>query len=506
MRKKWLPAAAVASLGALVLTGCTPSSSADGELKSMTIMATYFSPTAPDANDPVETALSDLTGVDINMRWAPNADYQAQTNVVLAGDDVPDVMVIQSKTQGFIQTAEAGGFWDLTDYIKSGEYPNLVPADESVQEAASLNGKVYGIYRARDRVRYSIILRADWLEKLGLEKPTTTDELMEVARAFSEEDPDGNGIDDTYGLLNNSWSGIGKDTPLDAMEVWFGAGNVWNDEGGKLVPAWYTDEWKQALDYSKKMFSKGYMNPDFPTTDLTKVNENFISGKAGILVGVSSWWTELYNLAKQTNPELAEKFITLQDQPSGPNGDFALPTAGYSGFLAVPKARVQTEAQLKQVLKVLNELNSEKGQRLLYNGIEGTNYSIQDGAASYDPSQQELTSHVQLAWLQVNMAVNGQKYLLPRPKSEFEAKTTDLVKELAGKDLPKIVTNPAAGLASKTYITNASQLDQIVSDARMQYIVGAIDESGLRAAIDKWRQSGGDKVIEEYNELYSAAG
>lgn len=505
MRYTWHSAAAVLGVGSLLLTGCSAATQDEAELTQLSIMAPYFSPTPPEADDKVEAALSELTGVDINMRWAPNADYGAQTNVVLAGDDVPDVMVVANKTQGFIQTAEAGGFWDLTEYIKSGEYPNLVPSDPLIQDAASVNGKVYGIYRARDLVRYVTILRADWLKNLGLEAPETTEELMAVAKAFTENDPDGNGAKDTYGLLNNAWQGIGKNTPLDAIEVWNGAGNVWKDVDGELVPTWLTDEWKESLDYSKKMFSSGYMNPDFPTTDPKTVNQQFLSGKAGILIGVSSWWPELYGLAQQTDPGNAEKILALAGQPSGQNGDFALPTAGYSGFLAVPKSTIKSEAQLEQVLKVLNEMNSTEGQRLLNNGVEGVNYTVKDGAAVYDPAQKDLTSHVQQGWLQLNMSVNGNKFYPKLPVSEYEAAMTNTVKTLAAEDLEKVELNPAAGLVSPTYITNASQLDQIISDARMQYIVGGIDASGLDAAVEKWRQSGGDKVIAEFNELYKPA-
>jgi putative aldouronate transport system substrate-binding protein len=502
MHYKWRSAAAALSVSALLLTGCSASGGDDAELSSLNIMAPYFSPTPPAADDPIETALSKLTGVDINVRWSPNADYTSQTNVVLAGDDVPDVMVVQNKTQGFIQTAEAGGFWDLTEYIKSGAYPNLVPADEDVQDAAGVNGKVYGVYRARDLIRYVVFLRADWLKNLGLETPKTTEDLIKVAQAFSENDPDGNGKKDTYGLLNNSWSGIGKATPLDAIETWYGAGNVWRDDDGKLVPTWSTKEWRQALDYNREMFTKGWMNPDFPTADLTKVNEKFLNGEAGMILGVSSWAAEIYALAQKTHPETAENMITIAPQPSGPNGDFALPTAGYSGFLSIPKSTIDTEAKLKKVLEALNDMNSEDGQRLLNNGIEGTNYTVQDGAAKYDPAQQDLTSHVQQAWLQLNTSVNGTKYLPKLPASDYEKNVADKIKNYAAEDLGKAELNPAAGLVSPTYTTNAAQLDQIISDARMQYIVGAIDASGLDAAIQKWHQSGGDKVIAEFNDLY----
>ena len=45
------------------------------------------------------------------------------------------------------------------------------------------------------------IIRQDWLDKLGLETPTTTDELYEVLKAFRTEDPNGNGVQDETPLM-----------------------------------------------------------------------------------------------------------------------------------------------------------------------------------------------------------------------------------------------------------------------------------------------------------------
>lgn len=47
-------------------------------------------------------------------------------------------------------------------------------------------------------------IRQDWLDKLGLEAPRTWDEMVKVAEAFVTQDPDGNGEDDTIGILGPS--------------------------------------------------------------------------------------------------------------------------------------------------------------------------------------------------------------------------------------------------------------------------------------------------------------
>ncbi len=512
MKTRRLAPLAILAAGSLALSACGGGSSdAEGggggeaqALDSLTIMAPYFAAVAPESDDPVGTALSELAGVPIEVSWVPNSDYGERTNVVLAGDDIPDVMVITGKDQSFVSTAEAGGFWDLTDHLASGKYPNLVAENPEVQEAASVNGRVYGVFRMRDVIRTSVILRADWLENLGLEPPETTDDLREIARAFTEDDPDGNGKDDTYGMIAPQWpGGIGTSSPYDAIEVWHGAGNVWREVGGELVPAFTTPEWREALEYERDLVQSGYINPDFATMDPATWNEPFLNGQGGIIIDVQSRAAQLVDLFYEKDPENYDKYVALVGQLEGPNGTYALPTSGYAGFLAIPRSTVQTEEQLDQVLSILDKLNSTKAQILMNNGIEGDNFTVEDGYAVYDESKQDFTDQVTGAWAQLGMNVAGYEAYSPKPRSEYDEELAQLRLDLQAEDLQNAVFNPAAALVSKTYMSNGTQLDNIIGDARIQYIAGQIDEAGLDAAIQRWRASGGDQVTAEINELYA---
>ena len=44
-------------------------------------------------------------------------------------------------------------------------------------------------------------MRVDWLKNLGLEMPTDLDSLYDVLYAFTYDDPDGNGQQDTVGIV-----------------------------------------------------------------------------------------------------------------------------------------------------------------------------------------------------------------------------------------------------------------------------------------------------------------
>lgn len=66
-----------------------------------------------------------------------------------------------------------------------------------------------------------------------------------------------------------------------------------------------------------------------------------------------------------------------------------------------------------------------------------------------------------------------------------------------------IVTNPAESFISTVYSQKGQQLDNIINDARIKFIVGQIDEAGLMSAFDVWRKTGGDDLVKEMNDLYS---
>ncbi|MGN8027437.1 extracellular solute-binding protein [Microbacterium sp. 22242] len=506
--RRALTGLALAAAGAVALAGCSGSgqtSATAAKLTSLSIMAPFLSTNAPAADNPIGKAIDKALGVQLKINWVPNASYEDKTNITLAGSDIPQVMVIQGKTPGFVKNAQAGAFWDLTSYLK--DYPNLKTNAPAVQAASSVNGKVYGIYRARDVMREGVIIRKDWLAKLGLSVPKTVDDLYKVADAFTNDDPDGNGVKDTYGIIIPKWpGGIGSNSPYDAIETWYGAGNTWKKtSNGSLQPSFMQPEWLKAVAFEKKLVTDGLVNPDYATLDSAKWNEPFLNGKGGIIIDVQSRAAQLIGLLKQKDPAHFQDYVEIGGNLESPSGKlYALPTAGYSGFLAIPKAQVKTEAQLRSVLAVLDKMNTPALGKLLNNGIEGVTYTESDGLAAAVPNvPQELKDAVG-SYAQLGTNVNGFQGLLPKQPSEYEQQMYDKRIKIQDSDLKSAVFNPAAPYVSATYTAQGAQLDTIMADARIQYLAGQIDEKGLKDAIARWRSSGGDAVISELNKLYKA--
>jgi putative aldouronate transport system substrate-binding protein len=102
--------------------------------------------------------------------------------------------------------------------------------------------------------------------------------------------------------------------------------------------------------------------------------------------------------------------------------------------------------------------------------------------------------------------VTGQLYHQPRWPTPYEQAMWDKRKAIEASDYEHAVFDPSAPYVSETYTSKGAQLDTIVTDARIRYVAGQIDEQGLRDAIALWHSSGGDQIIQEINELAQADG
>ncbi|MNP64493.1 Lipoprotein LipO precursor [compost metagenome] len=79
------------------------------------------------------------------------------------------------------------------------------------------------------------------------------------------------------------------------------------------------------------------------------------------------------------------------------------------------------------------------------------------------------------------------------------------VQQVIRSNEPFLLNNPAEEFISDTYMKEGPMLDMLVSDARTQFILGQIDEEGWEKAIRQWRDSGGNRYIEEINDQFKQA-
>lgn len=462
----------------------------DSERMQLEVFVPTFTTEPPKPTSPVIEALQDYTDTDIKMIWVPNSNLDDKFNITLSSGDLPHIMYVPSKSPSFVSAVRDGAFWELGPYLQ--DYPNLSQANEIILNNSSVNGDIYGIYRSRDLGRNGVIIRKDWLENLELEEPKTIEDFYKMLKSFKEEDPDGNGKDDTYGMVVSKYEG-----PWDVMQTWFGVPNKWGEnDKGELEPAFLHENYLEALNFFKKLYDEGLVNEDFAVMDPAQWSDPVVSGKAGVQVNVVDEGHRIQEKIIDADPD-NEDPITVIGAVEGPTGLHNLPTSGYSGMLAVSKTKVKTEDELKKVLTFLDKLNDEEAQILAENGIEGKHYEIVDG-------EMENLTKDDPGLLSELDGLNQMLMYLPEAKS-LTPKTTPLREleeevKLANEEI--VVPNPSEAFISEVYSKKGTQLDNIIQDARIKYIVGQIDESGLDEVVELWKKSGGNDYLEEINKLY----
>ncbi len=490
--------AAVMVSSAIALTACGGQGASSGEYDAnskATITWLNILHTASPPTDTILNKLEEKTNSDITFSWIPDASKEERINTALASDSLADIVTLTMLDNSSVRNSlKSGLFWEVEPYLK--DYPNLAKISPDTIKSASIGGKLYGIPFQKDLARNGVTLRKDWLDKLGLEVPKTTDELMEVARAFTEDDPDGNGQDDTTGFVDRNDLVYGA---FKTLGSYFGTPNNWQvSADGKMTPEFMTDGYLKTMNYMKQLYDKGYMNKDFAVTAKTDQQQKFAQGKAGIYVGALFDSKNLLNMSKGVQDNM--QLVMANDITStGKESDRAIWAAnnGIGGLLAFPRTEVKDEAQLKRILQFVNDLLDEDSYALMTYGIEGTHYKLDDKDAATiintDLWQQEV-----------------QPFAASRPKeSGFKIHDADPLKQQADKMIADnanyAVLNPAYSLDSETYNTQGSELQKIITDSTYKYILGEIDEAGFKEALETWKSSGGNSIIAEYEAAYKQA-
>lgn len=495
MTKTWKRVIALAAAVAMIvpaLASCgSKGASIDKENPTINIMTKAFQAESAQPSSPVVQKLQEVVGATLNINWVPSTSYDEKVTTNMGSGTYPHAMLVGARSSSVIQAARNGIFWDITDKMKN--YPNLAKADPLVNHNISIDGKVYGIYRARELGRAGISIRKDWLANVGMEQPKTMDDFYNVLKAFTEKDPDKNGQNDTYGMIvTNYLAG-----PLNNVAIWMGAPNDWGvDENGELAPAFTFDEYTEALKFFKKCYDEKLVNSDMATYSSDKWNEQFLSGQAGVIIDVADRARRLaQNMSDQDSVDVFG-YVT-KDASTEPR---TLPTTGYDGYYVFPTPSVVSEDDLGIVLEVMDKLNSEEAVNLMNYGIEGQHYDLDaDGFVVKKDDPELVKQYADLNQLSMGIVTyeNGLK-------TKYTAPVAEKIEKVYEENRGYAVANPAAPYVSATYSKKGPQLDAIMDQAKVKFIVGDIDEAGYKAEIERWKSMGGADVIKEMNEAYKA--
>jgi len=254
--------------------------------------------------------LEEQTGLDLTFDVAPNNTEEAQQklNLVLAGGQLPDVIINMPISLADQQTlADQGLIIPLDDLIAEygDEFAQVMTDMPQLKDANSLaDGKMYSMPEINDCYHCSFAQKAwiyqPWLDALGLEVPTTTDELYTVLKAFKEQDPYGNGIADEVpwsASVAGDWQGRIDRFVMNASVLNPTLNTATEHlyvEDGKIKAAYAEEGWKEGVKFLNKLYTEGLIDPEAFTNDSTQLKGIAENPDTPLLGFVQEGWPGMF--------------------------------------------------------------------------------------------------------------------------------------------------------------------------------------------------------------------
>jgi len=465
-------------------------------------------------------------GVEIKYPWTSQWENDAcMTKMRLSlstNEPLPDVVFAGTDDAGrqmIKDLIETGQFVDVTELFEkyaSESYKDILRKHPEIWDVASKDGKRYGIPITVDPYGNDPVLyfREDWLKKLNMQAPTTLEELEKVLDAFTNQDPDGNGKNDTLGMVISGKDSIFGGGIANASWV-YGAYGVmpgyWTkSDNGTLQYGSIQPQAKEALETLKSWFEKGYIDPEFGVKDGGKAAELVTSGKAGLIAG--PYWLPISPL-----PNLKKNIPTASmipvGLPSGPNGLIGRNSGNaVSGVYLVNKNAKNPEALIVVLNKMLQFSLKEKGSDVEFGFVEGFDYTMEDGkaVASTENRFDKLLLNGNAMPMIPEYNLDSLAYLATggEPRNGFDQANAAYVDaHLPGKvlndqlDRSEII-NLFTGAPTATMSSKWEGLKKMEAEVFAKIVYGKEPVSAFDDFVSKWKSAGGDTITQEVNDWY----
>ena len=341
-----------------------------------------------------EKVLKDLN-IDVTFqavgRWTETTDIVN----LLASNSAPDLCITYN-TEAINTFARQGGILELTPYIDRllpdfkkllGKDPQFPGQDFIYRDRGSVEAnKMYSFATYVIDVRgaqKNIFIRKDWLDKLGLPLPKTTQEFHDALVAFRDRDPGNVGRNNVIPLGQDSDARWGLspiiyayfNTKMSPRDEWV---NRFTDR--PLAMPGY----KEGLRVINQWYNEGLIYKDFPLLKTASDFWNLIkSGRVGAFGGN---WDLPYRTDNKIAEDLAKnvpgaKFVAV-DCIEGPDGSYFKEISDKPGMrIFVPAASKNPEG----ALKYLNWLCKFENFNYLQIGELGRNHVLENGIPKGQP-------------------------------------------------------------------------------------------------------------------------
>lgn len=408
IRKKWLALLLAGCMAAGVLAGCGNSqgvgkdtaassdtsdqggqsgekaekeSASTGEKVKLTALISKHSLTK-DVNE-MEwlNILEEENGVDIEWQQI-TADWDQKKSVMFAGGDIPDILFKATATTDF--ATYNGLFENLAPYIEAGDMPNVAGMFEDHPELRTLctdeNGAIYGLPNYRSlwpRTNRVLYINKTWVDALGLQMPSTMDELHEVLLAFRDKDPNGNG--DTTDEIPLDFNGF-PSFLLGCFGVpLMNESDGYYVEDGTVKNFRVDENYKEFMIWLQELYGEGLINEEVITQDYSKFQSLARGEGTTAKVGVTLGWES----GDRFGTEVADQYVPLPAlKPHADSDENEVYWGYYYDNNSVNAATVALSANCKNMEAAVSFIDDfyaeEIGIQVLFGGMNEVDNCIRD--------------------------------------------------------------------------------------------------------------------------------
>ena len=522
--RKAIAASAIAALAAAAWANGEQDAAQKGapaKRPTITVANYQMEPTPDDAE--LLKLYGDKIGADYKIININHDKYHELLNVKLAAGEVPDLMFLR-QADTLPTYVKQGVVAKLTvDQIKTNApdlYRVLTTYAPGYLEMGKINGVLYGIpaVSPTNIFHVPLVYRADWMKKVGVTKvPETLAEFEKLMYKFANEDPDGNGKKDTYGLSK------------DGLMAVFGAFNVvpfdekteyWMAKGDGVVNHTITPNARAALEMLAKWYKDGIIDPEFVTGEnqggYWAISHAFINGRIGFTSRANYYHWAMPGVYQDVDSEgkrspcqpgaVAKEMIALYPKAElilgpalkGPDGTGGIKEYNrLMNFYTVGKLAEQDPAKVAKILQTLNlSANPDFVARTsLKHGQEGKYWKLVDldtETWKFIPPYDKDQSY----WSRIGgvLAMSGMPY---PPKAAREQWAYSLKYDQGG-------VKSAIQVGLPLMMKYKAELFKIRDEAYISIITGTKPVSYFDEFTQKYLAAGGGEVQKEASEFYKS--
>lgn len=314
--------------------------------------------------------VEEIFNVDLHFIEEPDVDAQQKFQLLIAGNELPDLMYYTNYyPAGGEALIDEGVALDLTPYLD--QLPNFkarLEADPNVaRDVFTDSGKIYEFFTIQNYVQPAycgILIRGDWLEKVGMEEPATVQELHDVLVAFKEQCTGGAAPMQLY------QDGFGVEGSLIGMFGVMGGQaqyNWWTLEDGEVKFSPYLDGFKKYVQTMSDWYKEGLIDPNY-TSNTEMWGNNELIATTGVMNAVFTQSGSYYANAGYIEDGgyfICANMITEDGSPRRV-GQYRPSATLKQGVLVNPESE-----HLEEILKMMDYFYSDEGSVLATYGVEG---------------------------------------------------------------------------------------------------------------------------------------